>query len=591
MTTERSSSGRYTELRSALAHVPARTALGYLAVGVLWIVLSDHAISLVTDNPADAAWIQTAKGWGFVVVTAVALYGMLVHNLREVLASQAGRQEQAALLQAVIAATTDAVFVKDLDGRYVLVNDAGAAMLGVTRQALTGRTDADVFAPADAERVRRNDQQVLESGQPVTFSETLEMDGRTRIMLATKGVVRDREGRVTGIMGISRDVTEQRRTEERSRQSQKMEAIGRLAGGVEHDFNNMLVVIGGNADLLLMDLPDDHPSRSIAQEIKNAARRAADLTRRLLATSRQQPLQPRAVPLPELVEGILPMLDRLLGDDVTLVAQLPPGDATVRADASQVEQVILNLAVNARDAMPGGGTLTLAVRPDATPPGGDGSYVLLEVTDTGVGMDDATRARIFEPFFTTKEPGGGTGLGLATVYAAVEQSGGIVEVESAPGRGTRFRVFFPRAQPDAPSADAAAPAAAPLPEGAPSTETVLVVENDDAVLRLAAAVLRRAGYRVLEAPDGARAVERVGEERGRVGLVLTDLMMPGLSGRDLARLLAATHPELPVIFMTGFDHAAPDEPGLPPGRLLQKPFTPEVLVDAVREALRGPRPG
>ncbi|MBB4637538.1 hybrid sensor histidine kinase/response regulator [Longimicrobium terrae] len=585
---------RALEFRSALAYLPARAALVYLAVGAVWIIASDRGIAAVTSNADRAMHFQTAKGWAFVLVTAAALYWVLTHNVRRVLQAEAARRGETALLEAVITGTTDAVFVKDLDGRYVLVNEAGAAAAGRTREQLLGSTDADLFPAPDAAAIRANDEHVRAGGQAVTFSETLDVGGEERTFLATKGVVRGPDGAITGIMGISRDITDQQRLEERSRQSQKMEAIGRLAGGVAHDFNNMLVAIGGNADLLLMDLPAGGTTRELATEIREASDRAAELTRRLLAFSRQQAVQPQMLRLADVVTGMQPMIERLLGGGIRMVTRAPAGTGRTLADRSLVEQIILNLAVNARDAMPDGGTLTLEVGTaelTGAAFGAAGAAVVrcavLELADTGCGMDEETRSRIFEPFFTTKEQGWGTGLGLATVYGAVQQSGGLIEVESEPGRGSRFRVFLPEAAIGEPEpATDARPGDGPRSgaRGAGRECTLLVVEDDSAVRRFVAMVLRKAGYEIVQAVDGQAALDAMARA-GRIDLVLTDVVMPVMGGRALAARLRATHPGLPVLFMSGFQPETEREGANEWGPTLQKPFSVEELESAVEFAL------
>ncbi|HET6765720.1 MAG TPA: ATP-binding protein, partial [Longimicrobiaceae bacterium] len=404
----------------------------------------------------------------------------------------------------------------------------------------------------------------------------------------------DAAGAVTRVLATVEDVTERVRLEEQLRQASKMEAVGRLSGGVAHDFNNMLQSILGSADLLLADTPPEHAAYADLHEIRRAGRRAADLTRQLLAFSRQQVLAPRPLSLAESVAAIERMLGRMLGEDVELVTRLQADAGQVTADPTQVEQVLLNLAVNARDAMPDGGRLTIQVRGveldadgirrrslDAEP----GPYVLLEVGDTGRGMDAATQARIFEPFFTTKAVGQGTGLGLATVYGIVRQSGGAICVESSPGGGTRFSVFLPRIA--AGGEGDAAPAAAAEPRA--GSETVLVVEDEDAVRRLAGRVLRRYGYTMLEASSGHEAMAILREHAGGVNLLLTDAVMPHMGGRELVEAARAEFPALRVLFMSGYTSDAVVQRGVSEAELqfIQKPFSPHELGARVRSVLDG----
>jgi signal transduction histidine kinase len=394
-----------------------------------------------------------------------------------------------------------------------------------------------------------------------------------------------------------RDLTERKRveaalqvSEERFRQAQKMEAIGRLAGGVAHDFNNLLVVILSYSDLLLRDAAPGSEAHEGLTEIHRAGERAAALTQQLLAFSRKQVLQPRLLDPNHLVAGMEKLLKRLIGEDIDLVTVLDSGVGRVKADPGQLEQVLLNLAVNARDAMPDGGKLTVETanveidQATARLQGGvqAGRYVLVAVSDTGVGMDDGTRARIFEPFFTTKEQGKGTGLGLAMVYGIVQQSGGHLTVYSEPGHGTTFKIYLPLV--DAPAA-AEAPAAEPaLPRG---RETVLVVEDEASVRGLVGQVLRGKGYTVLEASQGEEALAIVESHPGPIHMMLTDVVMPVMSGRQLADRVAQIRPGMRTLFASGYPDGAITRHGvLTEGTaFLQKPFTPDRLERKVREVL------
>ncbi len=378
-------------------------------------------------------------------------------------------------------------------------------------------------------------------------------------------------------------------------QAQKMEAIGQLAGGIAHDFNNLLTVIGGRSSLLQMRLPPDHPARRDIDLIQTTAQRAAGLTRQLLAFSRKQVLEPRPVDLSALVEGVTPILRRLIGEHIEIVI-LPEGDpGKVMADPGQMEQVIVNLVVNARDAMPDGGTLTIAtagrtveepglrVQDQVVPAG---RYVTLSIRDTGSGMDAATAARIFEPFFTTKEPGKGTGLGLSTVHGIVHQSGGYLDLETAVGRGTTFTIYLPRI-PDA----AAVPAtgAEPDAELIRGSGTILLVEDDEELRRLSAEVLTASGYAVLEASDPLEALTLCERRSEPIDLLLTDMLMPAMRGPELAAQLWESRPALKVLIMSGYTESGATD-GQPRWRFLQKPFTPQSLSEAVREALAPPAP-
>jgi two-component system cell cycle sensor histidine kinase/response regulator CckA len=401
--------------------------------------------------------------------------------------------------------------------------------------------------------------------------------------------VRGRGGEVEYYETFVRDVTEQRRLEGQLLQAQKMEAVGRLAGGVAHDFNNLLTVILSYGDLLLEDLPRDAPQRDDVAEIRQAAVAASALTRQLLAFSRQQVLEPRVLDVNAVVAGTEKLLTRLIGEDVRLTISLATTVGLVKVDPGQLEQIIMNLAVNARDAMPQGGRLTIEtgdVEMDETyvrghPLAHAGHYVMLAVSDTGVGMDAETQARIFEPFFTTKEVGKGTGLGLATVYGIVKQSGGFIWVYSEPGHGTTFKVYLPRVD------EPVSPAAAAAPPAAGGAETVLVVEDVAAVRTVAREMLERRGYTVLEAPDGESALRLAGKHRGEIHLLLTDVVMPGGSGRALADRLLALRPGMKVLYMSGYTDDAVVRHGILEAGIayLQKPFAPDSLTRKVRAVL------
>ena len=377
------------------------------------------------------------------------------------------------------------------------------------------------------------------------------------------------------------------------RQTQKMEAVGRLAGGIAHDFNNLLTAILGSVDFLRRALGPEHPEHAETEEIQKAAVRAADLTRQLLAFSRQQVLAPKVLELDALVTNLEKMLRRLIGEDVELRFAPKAARAAVRADPGQLEQVIVNLVVNARDAMPRGGKLTIetaTVDLDATYAWEHGTvepgrYVMLAVTDTGVGIDRAARARLFEPFFTTKEFGKGTGLGLATVYGIVKQSGGYIWVYSEPGQGATFKVYLPRVEPGGEPL-----AARPSPARAlGGTETILLAEDEAAVRNLARRVLEKHGYKLLLAATGRDGVQLATQHAGPIDLLVTDVVMPEMGGRELAQRLAALQPGLKVLYLSGYtDDMIVRHGVLEAGvAFLQKPFTPDTLLRKIREVLDG----
>jgi two-component system cell cycle sensor histidine kinase/response regulator CckA len=404
-------------------------------------------------------------------------------------------------------------------------------------------------------------------------------------------VERDAGGQVLHYEWSVADITERKRLESELRQAQKLEAIGQLAGGIAHDFNNLLTVITGRSHLALGQLPADHAVRRHIDLIQTTAERAAALTRQLLAFSRKQILEPKVLDVNAIVAGLAPMLSRLIGEDLELVAVPAPDLGRVKADPSQLEQVIVNLAVNARDAMPQGGTLSIEtgnVELDEAyvsrhPGASTGRFVRLAIRDTGHGMDAAVKARIFEPFFTTKEPGKGTGLGLATVFGIVKQSGGSIGVESEPGQGTTFTVYLPWV--DAAVDRIALPMAAPtLARG---SETILLVEDEDEVRALARETLEGQGYTVIPATAPAEALRLVGSHVGPIHLLVTDVVMPQLSGRGLAEQLTPDRRDLRVLYMSGYTDDAMVRHGvLEEGTaFLHKPFTPQTLLVKVREVL------
>lgn len=499
----------------------------------------------------------------------------------------------ASRLRALMEHAGDGIAVLRPDAVALEVNPSLARLLGRTQDEIVGRRLRD-FSPADAVDAQRSqfEAAVREGSGQVIGARFERPNGKVSIVDFSVSNVE--VGGERFVLAIGRDVTEQRSLEQQLRQAQKMEAVGRLAGGVAHDFNNVLTAIFGYAELVAEEFPPGSPVHEDLGEIRKAATRAAGLTRQLLAFSRQQVLEPVVLNLNDLVEDVDKMLRRLTGEDVEFRFALDPAIGNVRADAGQLQQVLLNLVVNSRDAMPQGGKLlietTNAELDEAYAqehvPVVPGSYVRLAVSDTGVGMDAETISHIFEPFFTTKEKGQGTGLGLSTVYGIVKQSGGYVWVYSELGKGTTFKIYLPRV--DAPATSV---------PGTPSndvkltgTETILVAEDDEILRPLAEGLLRKLGYTVLSAANAVGALTLARQHQGAIHLLIADVVMPGGSGRDLARELEIFRGDTRVLYISGYTddaivHHGMLEPGL---AFLQKPFTPASLARKVREVLEAP---
>ncbi len=536
----------------------------------------------------DGSWrVLLATGKNLLMEPAVA---GVVCSYRDVTGEREAQKARAKLTE-ILETTADFVGTVDPRGHVRYLNRAARRMVGIGDEEDVSSVNVTDLHPQWANEVLVHEAFPAAARDGVWVGETavLARDGREIPVYQVVIVHRSPSGAVEAISTTIRDLTEWKRAEEELRQSQKMEAVGRLAGGIAHDFNNLLTVIKGNAELVLLGQGAEAPDREEVEEIQRAAERAATLTRQLLAFSRKQILQPRLLSLNGVVAEIERILGRLIGADVAMTTDLHPALGMVRADPGQLEQVLLNLVVNARDAMPSGGRLVIATREareeevrghaEAEP----GRYVVLSVSDTGVGMDDRVRERVFEPFFTTKEPGKGTGLGLSTVYGIARQSGGFVRVESAPGAGSTFLVYLPRVQ-EPGAAEPDVQGARDFPRG---TETVLLAEDEDSVRVLARRILERSGYTVLAASGGAEALELAARAGGAVDLLVTDVVMPEMSGTELAQRLRASHPGLRVLYMSGYTEDATVHhrvEGLP-SAFLPKPFAPDTFVRRVREAL------
>jgi PAS domain S-box-containing protein len=568
-------------------------SMGHLALEVAMRVLDGERVPTVVET--DVALV-TAESVAEASLATLPLFPRILHDLTE---SSAALAEERSLLRALIDNLPDLIYVKDPTGRFVLVNQAGVRHLGgTTPEQVVGRTDADFFPAELAARYHADEQAVIQSGQPLINHEEPSTDatGTTRWFSTTKVLARDSSGAIVGLVGMNRDITERKQAEaeqarlaEELRQAQKLEAVGRLAGGIAHDFNNLLTAISGYSELLLERVHAEE--RADVEAIRQAAEQATALTKQLLAFSRRRALQPETLDLNEVVSQMDKLLRRLIGADVELVTVLDPALATVEADRSQLEQVIVNLALNARDAMPEGGKLVIETGNVSVLEGARNAsreraregHVRLLARDSGAGIDSGTLERIFEPFFTTKGAGRGTGLGLSTVQSIIDQAGGRISVQSRPGQGTTFEIILPASGEPRSARDAGATDVGSLD----GSETILVVEDDEILRTLAVRTLREHGYDVLEARYASEALETWTERRADVSVVVSDVVMPGMSGVELADRIASTNADVKIILMSGFaDPAAAQHlPTHTIGGFLEKPFTPRTLLRAVREAI------
>ena len=538
----------------------------------------------------------------------IGLRGFMVDISERELAERALRDSEETLA-GIVNALGDGVIATDANDRVVRMNPAAERMTRWSYADARGKPIDVVFHVVDtashASLLKKGDRALraaVHSPAPVEALLVARHEEERHIEVRSS-LLRDAAGDQRGSVYVFSDLTERRKLERQLLMAQRMESVGRLAGGIAHDFNNLLGAITCYADLLKKQLDDSDPNREDVEAIAHATNRAADLTRQLLAFSRRQILQPRVLDLNDMVAGIDKILRRVIGEDVDLTTELGEELGAIRADPGQVETVIMNLAVNARDAMASGGTLSIktsnvtitdeeAESPTSPASLTAGDYILLEMLDSGDGMDSNTRNRIFEPFFTTKGLGRGTGLGLSIVYGIVEQSAGTIEVESG-DEGTVFKVYFPRIPEVVSSIGQRHTPAFSEPE---ITETVLVVEDEDMLRNLVSRILRRKGYQVLEASHGHEAIEVCQHYEGPIDLLVTDVVMPAMSGRELARRLIGNNPSMRVLYMSGYtDDSLVLSGGLDSGGIdgegppfIQKPFTPTELSDEVREALDGP---
>jgi two-component system, cell cycle sensor histidine kinase and response regulator CckA len=494
-------------------------------------------------------------------------------------------------LNQIINCIGDPICVKDREHKLVLVNNAFCSFFGIQPEDLLGKTRADSLPDELFKIILKEEEEVFTTGKEKLSEERLALwPGSPRVIMTKKSLLTEKNGNQQ-IIGVMRDITQYKQLEAQFLQAQKMEAIGVLAGGVAHDFNNLLNVINGYSELILDDLAEDDPIHKDMEQIKNAGKRAADLTSQLLAFGRKQILQPEILNINNVIVQMSTMLRRLIGEDIELNSIAEPDLRLVNADPGQIQQIIMNLAVNARDAMPTGGKLTIETSnmdldedyARQHPAIKAGPHVMLAITDNGIGMDAATQAHLFEPFFTTKKKGKGTGLGLSTTYGIVKQSNASIWVYSEIGKGTTFKIYFPEAtfvaasRPEGPRTE-------PQKSG---TETILVVEDEPSVRALAARVLRDRGYKVLEAPDGSEALNIAREYKEEIHMVLTDVIMPGISGTVLVGRLEHLRPGIKALYVSGYTDNAIVHHGILDSNVafLQKPFTTDSLVRKIREVL------
>jgi two-component system, cell cycle sensor histidine kinase and response regulator CckA len=526
------------------------------------------------------------------LVALVLLFDVYVifqqHQIHRIRAEMAQREE---LFRIISENAADLIAVVDVSGRRLYNSPSYEKLLGYSQEELTRTSVYEQIHPDDRDQVEKAAENARNSGQGNRLEYRVRhKNGQWLTLESTASAVRDSKGNVQKLVVVNRDITERKQLEEQLYLSQKLEAIGRLSGGVAHDFNNLLGVIIGYSEALQGRLPKDDPFREAVDEIQKAGKRAASLTQQLLAFSRKQVLEPKVLDLKIVILEVEKMLRRLIGEDIDLRFLLPQELGRIKADRGQIEQVLLNLAVNARDAMPQGGSLTIEAanaelgtaevrRYRYVAPG---RYIMLRVTDTGCGMDAEVQSHIFEPFFTTKEKGKGTGLGLATVYGVIKQSGGYIWVDSEPNKGATFRIYLPEVQ-DMPEASEEKIAVT----RASGPRTILVVEDEASLRKLTRTTLQDTGYTVLEAGDAIEALRIADETPGAIDLLLTDVVMPGMSGRVLAERLVPLRPDLRVLYMSGYtDGAVADHGVLESGiSVLHKPFTRDQLIRRVENVL------
>ena len=585
-------------VRAGLKKVERREWWLWLSAVAVTLLLTAGLVSFVvpmihhTDGAGDGLQLAHAVRGLVGLVLLFDIY--VVYQQLQIYRIRQRLVESEELFRLITENAADMIAVIDGSGRRLYNSPAYERLLGYSREELHDSSPMEQIHPEDRPLVAEATKEARCTGVGRRIEYRMRhKDGTWRILESTASSVLNTDGKVERLVIVNRDITSRKRLEEQFRQSQKMEAVGRLSGGIAHDFNNILGVIIGYSEILQERMVQSEALRPCVEEILQAGRRAASLTRQLLAFSRQQVLAPVVLDLNATITDTEKMLRRLIGEDIELQTSLEQDLAYVKADQSQIEQVILNLAVNARDAMPNGGRLTIATENAELDemavrrysyPVKPGRYVLLTVSDTGVGMSREIQGHIFEPFFTTKEKGKGTGLGLATVYGVVKQSDGYIELQSELGEGTTFKIYLPRVERGT-APETRKVLSAPLLAG---PETILLVEDEDSLRNLTSGVLVSLGYTVLTASDGSRALQTSQAHPGEIALLLTDVVMPNMNGPALAEQLTKERPNLKVLYMSGYTGQRVGEGVLPDGSyFLAKPFSRENLAQKVREALEG----
>jgi PAS domain S-box-containing protein len=506
--------------------------------------------------------------------------------------TQSDLKDSKNMLQSIIDNAAAVIYLKNAQGNYILINKQYEVLFQTSNDRIKGKNDYDVFPKDVADSIRKNDRKVIDARRAMEFEEIIPHNGDPHTYFSIKFPLYDAWGVPASVCTISTDITERKKLEAQFQHAQKMEAIGTLTGGIAHDFNNILTIIIGNTELLDAHIDKAHNGAEYLDEIKNAGQRATNLVRHLLTFSRKQIIKPQLVDFNGILKDIEKMLGRIIGEDIFLAIHPAAGLWLVNMDPSQAEQVIMNLAVNARDAMPEGGNLTIKTENIELETGHfhnhdfenlPGPYIRLTVSDSGIGMDKQTRERAFEPFFTTKEKGRGTGLGLSTVYGIVKQNGGYIWAYSEPGQGTAIKIYLPKGKNDTEQLHHAET----VENSFTGTETILVVEDDPSLRKLSRMILEKFGYTVLDAKSGSEALKIVRECNCAIQLVLTDVVMPEMNGAELVKQLTRLKPDLKFIYMSGYSENTISFRGLLNSGidLIEKPFTSQILAGKVRKVL------